>query len=1278
MKSARQSFSGFVFGVIGAVCLTAGAAPPPAYSASPDPNQPAPTAQSAPQDECLGRGAIRAYSDRTGLVNFIGTAAGERGLTVAGVVRGVRPEQAARTYLSNCGTHFGLRDQGQELTLKRESRAEKGSSVVKFQQSHRGVPVIGAELNVQLDANSGVQMVNGEILPDVAVDTSPRVSAAAARAAARTAVANEYQLLGAQRAGLTVTGADLWIYEPELIGFQGPTALVWRITVTRSDPPALRQLVLVDARDGTVLLSLNQIDTARNRMTYDMNNGTSYPGTLRCAESNPACNDGDRDEVNAHLYSGDTYDFYLLNHGRDSINNAGMALNSHVHYSTGYCNAFWDGSRMTYGDGCSIVVDDVVAHEMTHGVTQYESALIYANQSGAINEAFSDIWGEWIDLSNNRGTDTAAVRWLIGEDASIGAIRDMKNPPAFSDPDRMGSPYYYVGSSDNGGVHSNSGVGNKAAYLITDGATFNGYTITGIGITKAAKIFYKVQADILTSSATYASFGSALATACDLLVGTHSITTADCTQVRNATYATEMVSPSGLTAPSNLAATAASSTQTNLAWTDNSSNETGFRIERKTGATGTWAEIATTGANVASYSNSGLTAGTVYYYRVRAYNSVGTSGYSNEATTACSLPIGVGTTVNGALTTADCRSTLRSGAYYDGYTFSATAGATYTITLNSSAFDAYLYLLNGNTVVAQNDDSNGGLNSSIVYTAPAAGTLTIQATSYNANTTGAYAVTLAGPPPTSTPTAPSNTTAAAASASQINLGWRDNSSNESGFRIERKTGAAGTWAEIATPASNTTSYSNTGLSAGTTYYYRVRAYNSAGNSGYSNEISATTPAACGSSTTPISPNSSLSGTLAATDCRSPVRGSSYYYDNFSLAVTAGSTYTITLNSTAFDAYLYLLNGSTVVAQDDDSNGSNNARILYTATAAGTLTIHATSYATSATGAYTVSVALGSLPSAPASLTAAAGSATQVNLSWADTSSNETGFSVERKVGASGAWGQIGTTSANTPRYSNIGLTGNTTYYYRVRAYNATGNSGYSNEASVTTPAVCSSSTTAMVNGGTASGTLAVTDCRAAVRPSSFFDSFTFTAIAGTTYTIRMNSTAFDAYLYLFNSAGSVVAQNDDSDGSLNSRISYTATTSGTFTIQATSFGSASTGAYTVSLAAGCGSTPIGVGSVSGALATTDCRSTQLTNSYSDSYTFAATAGSTYRITLTSTAFDSYLYLLNSAGAVVAYNDDSNGSLNSSISYTATTSGTFTIEATSFGAGSTGAYVLTRN
>ena len=105
-----------------------------------------------------------------------------------------------------------------------------------------------------------------------------------------------------------------------------------------------------------------------------------------------------------------------------------------------YENAFWDGAQMVYGDGFA-TADDVVGHELTHGVTEFSSHLFYYQQSGAINESMSDVFGEYIDLVNGAGTDTPAVRWLMGEDIpGFGAIRDMENPPAFGDPDRMLSP----------------------------------------------------------------------------------------------------------------------------------------------------------------------------------------------------------------------------------------------------------------------------------------------------------------------------------------------------------------------------------------------------------------------------------------------------------------------------------------------------------------------------------------------------------------------------------------------------------------------------------------------------------------------------------------------------------------------------------------------------------------------------------------------------------------------------------------------------------------------
>jgi hypothetical protein len=182
----------------------------------------------------------------------------------------------------------------------------------------------------------------------------------------------------------------------------------------------------------------------------------------------------------------------------------------------------------------------LVAHEMKNLFNEYESGLIYAYESGAINESLSDIFGEFIDQTNGKGSDNTGVDWLLGEDTSIGAIRDMKNPPAFNQPDRLGSPLYDYGSSDNGGVHTNSGVGNKAAYLITAGDTFNGYTVTGIGITKAAQIYYEAQANILIPNSNYYALYLALNQACNNLIGTSGITAADCTQVNNATLATEM------------------------------------------------------------------------------------------------------------------------------------------------------------------------------------------------------------------------------------------------------------------------------------------------------------------------------------------------------------------------------------------------------------------------------------------------------------------------------------------------------------------------------------------------------------------------------------------------------------------------------------------------------------------------------------------------------------------------------------------------------------------
>ena len=218
--------------------------------------------------------------------------------------------------------------------------------------------------------------------------------------------------------------------------------------------------------------------------------------------------------------AGDTYDFYFNRFGRDSLNGSGLTLNNTVDYCDPsqpcpYANAFWDGQQMVYGDGYA-AGDDVVGHELTHGVTDFTSHLFYYAQSGAINESMSDVFGEAIDLTNGAGSDTPAARWKLAEDVpdfAPNGLRNMKNPGLFGDPDRMQSPNYTAdpNETDVGGVHTNSGVNNKADYLMTDGDTFNGHTVQGIGIDKSARIYYEVNTAMLTSASDYADLANALA-----------------------------------------------------------------------------------------------------------------------------------------------------------------------------------------------------------------------------------------------------------------------------------------------------------------------------------------------------------------------------------------------------------------------------------------------------------------------------------------------------------------------------------------------------------------------------------------------------------------------------------------------------------------------------------------------------------------------------------------------------------------------------------------------
>lgn len=449
-----------------------------------------------------------------------------------GVASGTTPAELAQdaygTALSFLTRHelaLGMPGVANNLVGQRVVVDELGMTHVRFGQAHQGVPVFGAEVIVHYAPDtSTVRAVNGHYVPSIVLDSAPRVTAGDA----------------VRRAQSIEPDARVWS-KPELVVYSqvidpavSGNHLAWLVRLADDTRPA-RTLYVIDAHSGAVLTSYNELDTARVRQVYTANHSQTLPGTLVRGEGAPPTGDADADH--AYDYLGDTYNYYFNGFGRDSYDNGGAAMRATVHYGTNYQNAFWNGTQMVFGDGFPI--DDVTAHEMTHAVTEHEANLVYQNQSGALNESFSDIFGEIIDMTNGAGNDTQPVAWLMGEDLpGIGAIRSMADPPQFGDPDRVSA--YVCTTSDNGGVHTNSGIPNKAAYLMAAGGTFNGRTVSGIGLDKMGRVQYRSLAQYLTASATLVDDYNALNQSCLDLVGTAGITAADCTQVDTALLAVEM------------------------------------------------------------------------------------------------------------------------------------------------------------------------------------------------------------------------------------------------------------------------------------------------------------------------------------------------------------------------------------------------------------------------------------------------------------------------------------------------------------------------------------------------------------------------------------------------------------------------------------------------------------------------------------------------------------------------------------------------------------------
>jgi Zn-dependent metalloprotease len=301
---------------------------------------------------------------------------------------------------------------------------------------------------------------------------------------------------------------------------EGPAARAEQLSL--AEAARKRRSAAVKARGRGLEAAPTPTGTS-HREVYDCETGTTQRLKLVRAEGEPETDDADA--LNAYDHAGTVRSFFASLMGRNSIDNRGMDLVLNVHFDVQYNNAFWDGDEMTFGDGDGVIFSgfarslDVVGHELGHGVTEYSSGLIYQGESGALNEHFSDVFGtaitQWVAGETPDGADWLIGDEIMGPDLYGEALRSMAHPGTAYDNPILGKDpqpaHYddrYTGTQDNGGVHINSGIPNRAFYLA---ATEMGDTI------EATRIWYHALQK-LPNNATFAQGAAQVAESARILV----------------------------------------------------------------------------------------------------------------------------------------------------------------------------------------------------------------------------------------------------------------------------------------------------------------------------------------------------------------------------------------------------------------------------------------------------------------------------------------------------------------------------------------------------------------------------------------------------------------------------------------------------------------------------------------------------------------------------------------------------------------------------------------
>jgi len=458
-------------------------------------------------------------------------------------------------------------DSRQGLTATGTIVDANGTSHVRLQRSYRGLAVAGGDLVVHQAKGGAWRGLSQTLRRDLTLSTTPTLSQAAAESRAASSKANR------SITDSEVTGSEL------VVDATGTAPrLAWRVSTagTQADGTPSKLDSYVDARSGAVLRSEQRIQTADGSgqslyggtvplqltlsgLTYqlkDPTRGNTYTtdmknksDSLLCTALGFGCSAGtlftspdnqfgngqtssrESAAVDAQYGTNVTWDFYKSSFGRNGIFGNGTGSYNRVHYGNGYVNAFWDGTKMTYGDGDGtnygpLTSLDVAGHEMSHGVTENTAGLTYSGESGGLNEATSDIFGTMVEFFAANAADPGD--YLIGEEFDFKShlgLRRMDNPSA--DGKSVNCWSSSVGNLD---VHYSSGVGNHFFYLLAEGSgsktfggvahastTCNGSSVTGIGRAAAQQIWYRALTVYMTSNTNYAGARTAtLSAAADL------------------------------------------------------------------------------------------------------------------------------------------------------------------------------------------------------------------------------------------------------------------------------------------------------------------------------------------------------------------------------------------------------------------------------------------------------------------------------------------------------------------------------------------------------------------------------------------------------------------------------------------------------------------------------------------------------------------------------------------------------------------------------------------